>query len=782
MTSGKQESENFSVLTLTEEDEFECKEIIDVYDNNTSIECIIDKIPNQGFANLENAFFKVSYKMIDKNFRLYIYPKHTQKLFGIPKDPREEGFAIDKEQPKKAKIWQIIGYKNKIPFLSQAPKKRGLNFSVKILSQELPFIPELNIDNIPLNTTKNQDFNIYTEVEKLIKDQDYITALSEINEAIKVNPDSVFRRDLTYNRILAMSKLNLEDKDPLINAGLDWVKNFPSDPDIPEVFYILADAYGQEFMQTESEYYYHRIMDEFPHSRFAPLSQMQIAKNYNKADNKVYARMFFQKAYTEAKDMPSASEIAIEWALFEIQSSNIESAKDIVSKVISAYPKYFVEMESKTQEVLEIFTDLELYDLSTKIIDYMAKNIEDDKKEQYAFMLGEYYARMKDFDLAHKANMDYLQTYDPKSSRYQIVAERDDTILFNIKGDEKQKLAHYEHIISKYPNTPQAQKANELIAEILLKKEDYKQILERMSEGAYRQKALIELTKQALAKNDCKQANIYLLEVKEHNFSTQEKHQAFDCLSEAGLHKIAATLSQGMAQQSKSEKEKLEWLYKDAHNLYALGEYKSAILAARDGFNLAINQKSHYDIAFVLFEILDILQSTNEAKKLLPFFEKHFRDDPRILNVYAKLLEYANADQDLMSTQIYAQNIIDLQKKLQIDDFTPYAEFALAKALDQSQKPILALKVLENLEFSKLNPQETQQLFYQIASLYNAQNDTKQALAYFDKCFKMPQTSDWQTLCKQAYDMIMTQDLESSANEQDPESSQDSSTEESIKE
>ena len=301
MTSGKQESENFSVLTLTEEDEFECKEIIDVYDNNTSIECIIDKIPNQGFANLENAFFKVSYKMIDKNFRLYIYPKHTQKLFGIPKDPREEGFAIDKEQPKKAKIWQIIGYKNKIPFLSQAPKKRGLNFSVKILSQELPFIPELNIDNIPLNTTKNQDFNIYTEVEKLIKDQDYITALSEINEAIKVNPDSVFRRDLTYNRILAMSKLNLEDKDPLINAGLDWVKNFPSDPDIPEVFYILADAYGQEFMQTESEYYYHRIMDEFPHSRFAPLSQMQIAKIITKQIIRCMRVCFFKKPIQKLK-------------------------------------------------------------------------------------------------------------------------------------------------------------------------------------------------------------------------------------------------------------------------------------------------------------------------------------------------------------------------------------------------------------------------------------------------------------------------------------------------
>ncbi len=778
-TSGKQDGEGFSVLTLIDEDEFECYNVTDIHHRSISIECVVDKIPNQGFSGFENGFFSLSYKMIDEKFRLYIYPKYSQKLFGIAKDPRGD-FTIDKDRPNMARIWQIIGYKKKIPFLAQTTQKRGLDFPVKVKSQAMPFIPELNADNTPLKETKNFDFLTYSDIEKLMKEKDYISALSEINEAIKASPNSVFRRDLTYNRIIAMSKLNLENKEAIINAALAWVKSYPADPDIPEILYILADAYEQENIPAESEYYHKRIVDEYAHTRFAPLSQMQIAKIHNKANQKVHARVAFQKAYEEAKDIQSASDIAIEWALFELQNNNPKSTQDIMLKVIEGYPEYFLQLESNTDKLLETLEDSELYSLTTKIIDYMAKNIEDeDKREPYAFALGEHYAKANDFDLAHQANMDYLKAYDdPKQPRYQIVVSRDDEILFNVKGDDNQKLEHYAHILSKYPNTPQAQKASDLISEILLSRQNYTKVLEHSNNDKYRQKAITALIKESISKNDCKNANIYLLQAKEYNLEKDEKKVAFDCLSDAGLHKISFNVARNMSRQAKDPQEKLDWLYREASNLYALGDYKKAILAARDGFNLAINQKSHQDIGFVLFWTLDALKSINEAKKLMPFLQHHFEQDYRILPVYERFIEYSLNDQDLVATQVYAQHLIDLQKKLKIYDFTPYVHFALANALSQSQKQNLAIKVLENLEssqeFNLLSPSDSQKLFYQIASLYNLQNSTDKALSYFDKCLKVSEQSAWKTLCKQARDMIIIQNIESKATDSSTSKSSDS--------
>ncbi|WP_143000239.1 MULTISPECIES: tetratricopeptide repeat protein [unclassified Helicobacter] len=758
-TFGKEGGEDFSVLSLRNDSAFSCQEITDVYSKVLSIECEIARIPDRGFPGLENSFFRINYKMIDGHFWLYIYPKHKQKLFAIPKDPKAD-FTMDKNPQQNAKIWQIVGYKNKIPFLSQdmQDQRQGLDFPVKILGEQTPFIPELNSDNRPLKATNNKDFEIYSLVKQAMERQDYISAITEINEALKQNPNSVFRRDLTYDRIIATSKLELDDNEVLINPALEWVRAFASDPDVPEILYILAKAYVKNNVPNEAEYYYKRISDEYPESKIAPLAQMQLA-NLAKTNSPTRASIYFQKAYTEAKDIPSASEIAAQWALFEAEQRDMQSAQDLLQKVLDNYPRFFVDSLAQTQEIIEALIENEDYATPAKIAQVVIKNAPDiATKEEYSFRLGEYYANALDFDKAHEYNQSYIKEFEEDyKDRAKLVQDRDDEILFAIGGDDVDKLKRYAYIITKYPDTDESAKAKELSAQILLsarKYQDVMSIYENDPDNAYRKKAIESMIKDAAAKKECASIVPYLTQNVPYELSAQEKLFVFDCASGAGLNASAKYIAQGMVESSKTQDARLEWLYRVANNLYNLGEYKDASLAARDALTLAINQKKHYDIAFTLFDILSALDSRNEAKKALPFLKEHFANDARILPVYATLLGYSIDEKDSMSIELYARDIIKLQSALKTDEFTPYAEFALANVLRENKNLAQALSTLKPLESKQLDKEDSQQLFYRIASIYNAQAKPKEALEYFDKCAQIDTQSEWRTLCVQAKELI----------------------------
>lgn len=757
-TQGKHEGESFSVLTLKDDEPFYCNNIKNVYGKSIAIECMIDKIPSFGFAGLENNFFYITYNMVESKFWLYIHPKKQQTLFGIASDPKS-GLSIQATQPEKARIWQIVGYTNEVPFLSKQTAN-GLNFPIKIEGLDTPFIPELNTDNNLLQNTKTADFVIYKNIEKLIEKNDYQTALVEINGAINASPNSIFRRDLEFAKIIVVDKLKLEDKEPLINVATDWLKRFPNDIDTPNIMYILAKAYMQDFNQKEADYYLRRITIEYPESKFTPLANMQLAKLYEIDSRPTHARINFQKAYEGAHDIESASEIALNWAKFEIERNDIKSATDLILKVIEANPNHFLlNADSKfTNEYSNFLADNNLFILAAKIAEIYANGLDkkthENLKDINAFKIGEYYALAKDFDSAHKANLDYIKNYSYNTKQVKLVEQRDDAILFDISGDEDKKLEIYKTIMEKYPNSPEYEKAKKLSTDILLKRKDYEKVLE-LNDEQNTNIALNELVKEALSKNDCNNVNKYLLSLKEFNLDSAQRLKAFDCTYNAGLHTIAKNLSNGMSEQAKNEKEKLDWLYRIAKNLRALNESKQAVLAATDALNLAKSQKRHLDIAYDLFYILDSLNSKDNAKKIALFLQETFKGDEKLIPVYAKLLNYALGDKENLTIQTYANNIIALQNKFNTFDYSPFAEFALTSTLIEEQKLDEALKILNNLESKKyISNQERQRIFYQTASIYNTKNNKEKTKLYFKKCLTISDKTEWRDLCEKAESML----------------------------
>ncbi|PAF42321.1 hypothetical protein BKH45_04380 [Helicobacter sp. 11S03491-1] len=757
---GKENSRDFAVLNIKNDKPFSCLENFNHQGDVTAVECVIDAIPQEGFTPTKTMFFNFYYQMIDGKFHLYIKPNKKQKLFFIPPNLKKNNTLIIKEKPSTSKSWQIIGYEEQIPFLSnQTPI--GINFPISIEDAQTPYMPELDIDNKPLKYLKGLDFEAYMSAKALIQKKDYYKAINTINDTLKKYPNTLFKKDFYLYQMIALSHLDPDQnhQDAIITIALNWIKQYSNDAAMPQVLYLLANAYSNIRYHTESQHYYKRIIQEYFQSRYAPLAKMQLAIDLANT-NVNLASIYFQKAYGEAKDLASASEIALYWAEFEIQRQNFNNAIILINKIQQGYPQFFLQDPKKTYKTIEFLAKNKLYKNAAQIGQYLSEHTKNQEiQEQISYDLGKLYEKADDFDNAHQANLEYIKKY-PESRQIKAVKKRDDSILFEVSGNNEEKLKRYDYIIKKYPHTQQSQKAIELKAQLFIEEKQYKQVLDMRKELGEKspllEEAINKLIKIYLQNNDCKNANIYLLQTSNYHLDENEKLKAFDCLYQASLNKNAQVISAGQAQNAKSIEQKLAWLYRDAKNLYQLGEYKPSLMAAKDAFSLALSSKNsqYNDIGFILFFDLAKIGNQNEAFEVYAKLEKLFSNDSRMIEVYAKLLEWQLQNKNETTIQIYAKNIIRLQEKYKIDTFTPSVAFELINSLVRTHKLQDALTQIDILLQKNLDNEAKQKAFYTKGSIENLQNNPNEAKISFEKCLNIHEESPWKNLCSQGLELL----------------------------
>lgn len=366
LTQGKEGGEDFSVLTLRNDKAFSCSYVnekppsgieasLSIIHAKRPIECVIDSIPKEGFTPLENAFFNITYSMRQQQFILHIKPKVMRRLtlFSFDRDYKK-AIPLFVENDAKAKMWQIIGYDQKIPFLSEKDNaQKGLNFPIIIKDAQTPIIQELDVNNKPLLTTKGYDLNAYLEAKKQMDSQAYFDALRTISRAFKNYPQTIFKKDLYLLEIIALGKLGIK-KSLLIDIGTQWIKNYPTDPNIPEALYYVAKALDENNNYKQAVRYYKRILLEYKNSRYAPLAQMRLAIEAAEGSDLSNASMLFKEAFSNAKDKESASEIALNWAEAEINYQNFNNAKYLIDKVVQSNPDYLSTHSESALDLLKL--------------------------------------------------------------------------------------------------------------------------------------------------------------------------------------------------------------------------------------------------------------------------------------------------------------------------------------------------------------------------------------------------------------------------------------------
>ncbi|MUU22881.1 DUF7494 domain-containing protein [Helicobacter pylori] len=772
LTQGKEGGEDFSVLTLRNDKAFSCSYVnekppsgieasLSIIHAKRPIECVIDSIPKEGFTPLENAFFNITYSMRQQQFILHIKPKVMRRLtlFSFDRDYKR-AIPLFVENDAKAKIWQIIGYDQKIPFLSEKDNaQKGLNFPITIKDAQTPIIQELDVNNKPLLTTKGYDLNAYLEAKKQMDSQAYFDALRTISRAFKNYPQTIFKKDLYLLEIIALGQLGIK-KSLLIDIGTQWIKNYPTDPNIPEALYYVAKALDENNNYKQAMRYYKRILLEYKNSRYAPLAQMRLAIEAAEASDLSSASMLFKEAFSNAKDKESASEIALNWAEAEINYQNFNNAKYLIDKVVQSNPDYISQHSESALELLKLLKKNQMNESAIEIAQLLLNQDDDVKaKEQALYDLGALYARIKDFKNAHLYNLRYLQDH-AELERASVVRARDEKALFSMEGNTQEKIAHYDKIIQNFPNSNEAQKALELKAQLLFDNKRYAEVL-GMQKNLPKDSPLIQKTLNILAKTPlenhrCEEALKYLSQITAFAFSPKEEIQAFDCLYFASLKEKAQIIALNALKAAKTPSEKLIWLYRLGRNYYRLGDFKNSTLASKDALTLAqsLNKKEFYDIAFVLFS--DYVQNNERelALNLYAFLEKHFKDDKRMALVYFKLLEN---EKDPKSVKIYATSLLKLQDAYKDYSYTPFSEFALIDAYRTTKDYSKALETLDKLLNRRLSLEDHQKALYLQSSLLDLTNQKAKSKASLEKCVQLKQkdqTNAWQNLCEQGLNLF----------------------------
>lgn len=772
LTQGKEGGEDFSVLTLRNNKSFFCSYVnekppsgieasLSIIHAKRPIECVIDSIPKEGFTPLENAFFNITYSMRQQQFILHIKPKVMRRLtlFSFDRDYKK-AIPLFVENDAKAKMWQIIGYDQKIPFLSEKDNaQKGLNFPIIIKDAQTPIIQELDVNNKPLLTTKGYDLNAYLEAKKQMDSQAYFDALRTISRAFKNYPQTIFKKDLYLLEIIALGKLGIK-KSLLIDIGTQWIKNYPTDPNIPEALYYVAKALDENNNYKQAVHYYKRILLEYKNSRYAPLAQMRLAIEAAEASDLSSASMLFKEAFSNAKDKESASEIALNWAEAEINYQNFNNAKYLIDKVVQSNPDYLSTHSESALELLKLLKKNQMNESAIEIAHLLLNQDDDVKaKEQALYDLGALYARIKDFKNAHLYNLRYLQDH-AELERASVVRARDEKALFSMEGNTQEKIAHYDKIIQNFPNSNEAQKALELKAQLLFENKRYAEVLgmqkDLPKDSPLIQKTLNVLAKTPLEDNRCEEALKYLSQITAFAFNPKEEIQAFDCLYFASLKEKAQIIALNALKAAKTPSEKLVWLYRLGRNYYRLGDFKNSTLASKDALILAqsLNKKEFYDIAFVLFS--DYMQSNEKelALNLYAFLEKHFKDDKRMALVYFKLLEN---EKDPKSVKIYATSLLKLQDAYKDYSYTPFGEFALIDAYRVTKDYLKALEALDKLLNRRLSLEDHQKALYLQSSLLDLTNQKAKSKASLEKCVQLKQkdqTNAWQNLCEQGLNLF----------------------------
>lgn len=757
---GKQNGAHFSVLNLQHDKPFECQELSNAYGETTRIVCVIKETPMASFSPTSTIFFRFWNRVIDGEFYLYIEPNFSAKLFNTYVDLRDE-VAIPKERPKKSQRWQIVGYKDRIPFLSShTTSPQGLNFPVRITQDQENFVQGLDVNRAPLEFEEGQDFTYYLAIQEMMKNGMYLDAIKTIDETLRVFPESIFVKDLMYYRLKALQEVDpQENADAIIDMGTKWIKRYPTDLYIPEVLYYVGNAYNDIRFGSESKYFFERLITEYPNSRFAPLAKMQLAKNYYGLSDSPTAMRLFVQAYQEAKDLDSASIIALHWSEFYIESNKKDEAKRLIDTLMLAYPQFLGKNPAKIDGFIRLLAENEMWESAAKMSESLFAQLEDDmilSREDILDKAALYYQNAQQYEKAHELNDLFMQEFASKP-KAQEVKERDDKMLFFVGADDDdaKKIERYDYLIQKYPNTEIAQKATELKSQIMFAQGRYGELLGAQNEELAH-KSYHELILKAQESKDCPKIAEYFAHYRKDEFNQAQNLQIFECLYALSLNKQAQEVIEGMAQAQSDMNTKLEILYREAQNLDKLGNTKQAVLASRDAFALAqgLGASARYDIGFVLFKNLMTLGNLDEARAVYTFLHRHIGDDVRMIDVNLELLKQAQNQKEETSIELYARDILRLQTLHNTSNGTPYVELALAQSYMRLGAWEDSNQVLARLLRQDITESTRAQALYLQGSNHKNANNYAGAKESFQACQKLTGADVWQNLCVEGLKLL----------------------------
>ncbi len=718
------------------------------------ISCILSNPVKIDRTQRNDTYFTISFQNNKVIFKAKAYAKI------LPVNDKLIDASVVRRQ-KYYRHWVIIGAKKEPEIFVDRGKKR-FNFPLEFTKKAPPYIGSLDLNGEPV---KNKKGAIYlAKIKRLYKQKKYDALIKLVEQYESMHRDS-FKSDIDLYRLRALAELAAKDLsmyDTLETYATAWIDQNPSSRHITEAYMFLIRSYLGRGRLKLAEKYLQLLKSGFGNDKYTQLAQIYFAETiYKQKKRRKEALKIFKDILFSTKDIHTASVAARDAANAYLDFDEPSKAKTYIEKIIKSNPDFLKEDYQTSFKIAKKFAAFDDYDTALQIAkilqDVNDKQFGDELLKSYAYWEEQKGDREKAIALYNK----YLKIYPKGKNKPFVLRHLDMLMLLNEDANLTKKLSFIDQVLKRYTQADIQKRALEEKAKLLIKLKRYDEVLKmqkmlsRYKLDKYVKEAAEKGAEEALGKKACERA---VAMIAEHNLTLPAKYdeQLYLCYLDTGKFKDAKKLADHRL-QTKNLHEKLHWLYLMSRLYKKLDKNKKVIVVGDDILKLSrmLHEPKYEKILYDIAEAYYNLRNYDDLMlTIVKQIEKKFPNDLRNIDLFMKVIRYAQKKNDVMLQMNYAKKVLDLQKKYHIDTYSPKVDILYAHTLMKTGQNRKALDVVLPLLRRKLNDKEKAEVLYMAGEISLALHKKREAIQFFTKCGEIVQDSSWQKLCAENLQLL----------------------------
>ena len=762
INGAQQDYKPYSTLHIKDKKAFLCQEIKDELGNTNTVVCAFSQQPSQKFRNLQNDFFTLTSSKKDKTFFVVIKSFYKMKLFAIDFNlaSDESIFGAD---IKLSKHWMVVGYKDKIPYITDEKQSdTSINFPFVLKDETLPYVGGLDMKGNPVYIKKVQDVSDYLKIKRYFGEKKYDLAIELIDEVLQNYPNTLFKGEFLYFKIKA--QMELKHYDDAIEIAKIYLREFSSDENIAEVLSLDAKAYAKIGMNVDADYFFDRLFSEHSQSVYAQWGYIYKGEMLESSGASKKALQLYQKALMQTKDIDVAASAAYKLAQYYASNGHYKKAAKYIDKILKAKGSFLYTKIKTSFDMAYSFADVSDYQTAAMMAKALLKemSVDDDNYEVLLKDEGVWLSKTPHKKEALKVLNKYLSTYKYGNFEDEIKIAKDS--LFFDMDDENltSKLKHYDELINEYKDDTIGAKALYEKAKVMLKNKMYADILklksslENLDKTKYKdvdniiKDAAVGEMKEALKLNECREV-LYISANYKITLSAKWDDGIYRC-SMKGADFLLAKKIASKHLKAKELQERKKWLYRYIKIDFATGNYSDVLEASKELLVLIDGDKNspYLDIYRILFDTYQRLEKNTKMVDAISKIQDIYGVSYKDIDRYVAVINIGSELKDDNLVIKYASEVVNIQKKSSSYAQSPFVEFALYQAYINKGDNNKALKIIKSLDSLKLTKDQRARQKYLLGSVYSKLWQEDNAQKAYDEAIKAKPSSAWAKLAKDA--------------------------------
>lgn len=715
LQGAKENHQAYSTFHLKDKDKFLCQEIKNDFDIVEKIVCAFSQSPSKSLQKIQNNFFEITTQVNKKTFFLIIKPHEKIKLFPMIFDLTQDD-TVFSSNVELSRHWMIVGYKDKIPFVKENSKTDvSINFPFTFTKDKYPYVGSLDIEGKPVHVKRVGDVTEYIKIKQLYKDKKYDFCLDLINQIIRTYPNSLFTAELLFYKIKVHSQL--KDYDKVIEVSKNYLREYSSDENVPEVLSLAAKAYFKAGFTTDADYFFDRLFSEHPDSLFTKWGYVYKGEMLVSSGSSKKARALFKKAMKTTDNIDVAVEAAYRLSDNLLANVKTKEAAKYIQKIVKAKPEYFFQTMDKSMDMMYDFVDNEDYTsgaaIAQAILNKMNTNY--DEYEEMLRDVGVWLSNTPKKQEALVALNQYLTDFQGGMYEQEVRIAKDALFFDTSDANLTTQLANYDMLMNEYSGDSIGNKAIyektkylinnsmyidalDLETELLtLDNEEYKDVEQLITDAA------IGTMKQALQEKEC---NSVLVISSKYKIELSDEWD--DGVYECAMKGADFELAQKMADKnlkSKDLKERKKWIYRAIKIDFATGNYSDVLGASKDLISLIQDDKNspYLDVYRYIFDTYKRLEDSDKLIDAIVDIEKVYKQDYLDIDRYVAVMVVGSDKKDSNIVVEYGERVMNIQRASDSYAQSPFIEFTLYQAYIDRENNNKALEVIKSLDTLKLS-------------------------------------------------------------------------------